>query len=395
MRKKILSLLLTSIIITTPATTILTSTNVIAYGANLNEVKAEKSLDLTIYENIKKTASLLSTKDKLGEWQVPSMVRLEKITDIQKQNILNDINARIEKKYADEYSSQMAKDIIVLTSLNENPQTYKNFDLINEMINKKDYIGSCNYEVWILLCSTINNYSISAENKITLNEVISDIIKCQNENGGFSYTPGGSWIDVDMTGMAIFALSPYKNKTQEIEDAINNGKNYILSELSKNNGKFDNSNTTAMAILGLSSIGYDCSSLAEDLLTYELEDGSFTWKKDTPECNDFATEQSLYSLIQYSAAKDNKNIFDFNDKWTYSEVINNITSSNTNVATNSPSNNSSSTPDDGKNPSGTTTATNTASSTPTNDNRSILLAFSFLICSSLSIKYLKKRSLND
>lgn len=393
MTKKILSLLLTSLILTTPVTSVLTNST-IAYASNLNEASKENSIDIEISKSLEKTANFLSSRDKLGEWQVPSMVRLGKITDSQKENILKDINARIDKKYAEEYSSQMAKDILVLTSLGKNPQTYKSFDLVNEMISKKDYLGSCNYEVWILLCSTINTYSISDENKAILDEIICDILKCQNENGGFSYTPDGSWIDVDMTGMAIFALSTY-NKTSEIENAIKKGKAYILSELSKNNGKFDNSNTTAMAILGLSSVGYDCKDLVCDLLTYKLEDGSFTWKKDEPESNDFSTEQCLYSLIQYSAAKDNKNIFNFKENWTYSELINNITSSNTNVTTNSPSNNSSSTPNGGEEIIGTQTTTTTASSTPTSDNKGLFLAFSFLICSTLSINYFKRRNLND
>ena len=235
MNKKLISLLLSSIIAIVPFTSVVTSNSTLAYADEVSS--ASNSIDSEISKEISKTSSLLSLRDSLGEWQVPSMVRLEKITNSQKQNIFNSINARIDAKYEDSYSSQMAKDIFMLTALNENPQTYRNFDLINEMISKKDYIGSSNYEVWILIATELNNYSISDENKVLLNNMVEDILNCQGDNGGFGYSVDKQWIDVDMTGMAIFALSSYENKTPEITNAIENAKNYILSELEKAGGK--------------------------------------------------------------------------------------------------------------------------------------------------------------
>lgn len=392
MNKKLISLLLSSIIAIVPFTSVVTSNSTLAYADEVSS--ASNSIDSEISKEISKTSSLLSLRDSLGEWQVPSMVRLEKITNSQKQNIFNSINARIDAKYENSYSSQMAKDIFMLTALNENPQTYRNFDLINEMISKKDYIGSSNYEVWILIATELNNYSISDENKVLLNNMVEDILNCQSDNGGFGYSVDKQCIDVDMTGMAIFALSSYENKTPEITNAIENAKNYILSELEKSGGKFDNSNTTAMAILGLSSVGYDCADLASNLLTYELEDGSFVWQKTDAESNDLSTEQALYSLIQYSASKLNKNIFDFRDKWTYSELLNNLNFGE-DPATTTPSEDPGTSTPTTTTPTATTSTSTPGTSTPTSDGARVAFLLSLLLGSTLISKKSLRRNIND
>ena len=84
-------------------------------------------------------------------------------------------------------------------------------------------------------------------------------------------------------------------------------------------GKFNNSNTTAMAILGLSSIEEDVSSLVEDILTYQMEDGQFKWMNEETEGNYLATEQDFYALVQSEAAKNGADLFDFRNDWKLEE----------------------------------------------------------------------------
>ena len=267
---------------------------------------------VSVVESILKTADYYASQESLGEWQIPAMVRTGKITEAQKEKALEGVKERIQNGY--QYSSQMAKDILVLSALGENPQEFCDYDLVNEMIKKGDYIGSGNYEVWILSAAVKGNYTISEENKEILNTIYEDILACQNENGGFAYYPGGSWIDVDMTGMALYAIASYGKDDDKTLEAVNKAKDYINNS-KDSEGKFNNSNTTAMAILGLSSIGEDVSSLVEDILTYQMEDGQFKWMHEEDQGNYMATEQDFYALVQSEAVKGGADLFDFRNDW--------------------------------------------------------------------------------
>ena len=355
---------------------------------------AEQSI---VTESIFKTADYYAKQEGLGEWQIPAMVRTGKITEAQKEKALEKVKENIQKGY--EYSTQMAKDILVLSALGENPQEFCNYDLVNEMLEKGDYIGYCNYEVWILSAATKGNYNIDEGNKEILNRIYEDILACQNENGGFAYYPGGDWIDVDMTGMALYALSSYNDeKTLEV---INKAKDYINSSKDAE-GKFSNSITTAMAILGLSSIGEDVSTLVEDILTYQMEDGQFKWMHEEAEGNSLATEQDFYALVQSEAAKNGADLFDFRNDWKMEEVkepskdVDSETKTPETVTTETTTPETT-TPNEEENSNGNNTNKNnpssnnssfvdkTGSSTKTGDNNNINLFFKISLISMLGL----------
>ena len=336
---------------------------------------AEQSI---VTESIFKTADYYAKQEGLGEWQIPAMVRTGKITEAQKEKALEKVKENIQNGY--EYSTQMAKDILVLSALGENPQEFCNYDLVNEMLEKGDYIGSCNYEVWILSAATKGNYTIDEGNKEILNRIYEDILACQNENGGFAYYPGGDWIDVDMTGMALYALSSYNNDEKTLE-VINKAKDYINSSKDAE-GKFSNSNTTAMAILGLSSIGEDVSSLVEDILTYQMEDGQFKWMHEEAEGNSLATEQDLFDYRndwKMEGVKEPSKDVDSETKTPETVTPETTTpneeenSNGNNTNKNNPSPNNSSSVD------------KTGSSTKTGDNNNINLFFKMSLISMLGL----------
>lgn len=308
--KKVISKVMAAVVLTTMVSVpvyknVYADTEVIS----ISTTETEKS---NVVESILKTADYYASQESLGEWQIPAMVRTGKITEAQKEKALEGVKERIQNGY--QYSSQMAKDILVLSALGENPQEFCDYDLVNEMIKKGDYIGSGNYEVWILSAAVKGNYTISEENKEILNTIYEDILACQNENGGFAYYPGGSWIDVDMTGMALYAIASYGKDDDKTLEAVNKAKDYINNS-KDSEGKFNNSNTTAMAILGLSSIGEDVSSLVEDILTYQMEDGQFKWMHEEDQGNYMATEQDFYALVQSEAVKGGADLFDFRNDW--------------------------------------------------------------------------------
>ena len=311
--KKVISKVMAAVLVTTMVSAPIYK-SVYAETQTMSTITAETE-KLSVAESIFKTANYYATQESLSEWQIPAMVRTGKITEVQKEKALEKVKENIQNGY--EYSSQMAKDIFVLSALGENPQEFCDYDLVNEMIEKGDYIGSCNYEVWILSAASKGNYTIDDDNKEKLETIYEDILACQSEDGGFAYYPGGSWIDVDMTGMALYAIASYGKNDDKTLEAINKAKDYINNNKDAE-GKFNNSNTTAMAILGLSSIGEDVSYLVEDILTYQMEDGQFKWMHEE-EGNYLATEQDFYALVQSEAAKNGADLFDFRNDWKLEE----------------------------------------------------------------------------
>lgn len=312
--KKVISKVMAAVLVTTMVSAPIYK-SVYAETQTMSTITAETE-KLSVAESIFKTANYYATQESLSEWQIPAMVRTGKITEVQKEKALEKVKENIQNGY--EYSSQMAKDIFVLSALGENPQEFCDYDLVNEMIEKGDYIGSCNYEVWILSAASKGNYTIDDDNKEKLETIYEDILACQSEDGGFAYYPGGSWIDVDMTGMALYAIASYGKNDDKTLEAINKAKDYINNNKDAE-GKFNNSNTTAMAILGLSSIGEDVSYLVEDILTYQMEDGQFKWMHEEEEGNYLATEQDFYALVQSEAAKNGADLFDFRNDWKLEE----------------------------------------------------------------------------
>lgn len=312
--KKVISKVMVAVLVTTMVSAPIYK-SVYAETQTTSTITAttEKS---SVSESIFKTSNYYASQESLSEWQIPAMVRTGKITEAQKEKALEKVKENIQNGY--QYSTQMAKDILVLSALGENPQEFCDYDLVNEMLKKGDYIGSNNYEVWILSAAVKGNYTIEDDNKEKLETIYQDILSCQNEDGGFAYYPGGSWIDVDMTGMALYAIASYGKNDDKTLEAINKAKEYINNNKDAE-GKFNNSNTTAMAILGLSSVGEDVSSLVEDILTYQMEDGQFKWIHEEAEGNYLATEQAFYALVQSEAAKNGADLFDFRNDWKLEE----------------------------------------------------------------------------
>ena len=142
--KKVISKVMTAVLLTTMVS-IPIYKNAYAETQATTTITAETEEKSSVSESIFKTANYYASQESLSEWQIPAMVRTGKITEAQKEKALEKVKENIQNGY--QYSSQMAKDIFVLSALGENPQEFCDYDLVNEMIGKGDYIGSNNYEV--------------------------------------------------------------------------------------------------------------------------------------------------------------------------------------------------------------------------------------------------------
>lgn len=263
------------------------------------DIKAEAAVELE--SHINSCADFLVKNNNFDPWQIPSLLKLNKLNDAQKNNIKKDIDDNFDNCI---YSTDIAKNIFVLRALGYDVQNYNGHDLVNEMLAMGDYLGSTNYEVWVLSAAVKGDYKLTDDSKKAIDNIVADVLKNQAASGGFAYSYGGQWVDVDCTGMALYALSPYKERG-DVQESVKKGIKYIKDAY--NNGQIDNSNTLAMAILGLYPYGEVTDNMISDLLSYQREDGSFTWKKDNEGSVVFASEQALYTLTSYKYG----DVFDF------------------------------------------------------------------------------------
>lgn len=133
---------------------------------------------------------------------------------------------------------------------------------------------------------------------------INAMVNTQLEDGSFSrYTKS------DAIGWVMMALAPYKEDSEEVEEAIHTSVEWIhdtyMNTDEFENGSEANSNSISAIIMGLVSIGEDVYSdkwvkddvsFVDLLLEYQQEDGSFWWSKQFEGSLEMATSQSLVAL---------------------------------------------------------------------------------------------------
>jgi type II secretory pathway pseudopilin PulG len=134
------------------------------------------------------------------------------------------------------------------------------------------------------------------------------LISQQLKDGG--YTLFGEIGDVDMTGMALYALSFFKEDS-DADAAIDRAVDFLYGSLTENGGYVsmwsstgaENSNSLSAALSGLIAAGGDrvfksdkFPIMVQNLLSYIQDDGGFSYEATDDESNYFATYQALIAL---------------------------------------------------------------------------------------------------
>ena len=154
------------------------------------------------------------------------------------------------------------------------------------------------------------------------NSLIADLLAAQQDDGSWN-----EWGTIDTTANAIAGLSFYKDR-EDVASAIDKAVAYLSSQ-QKTTGAYDggygeNSNSTAMVIIGLAAAGINPdidsrfikngNSLLDGLFSFAVSDNSGFGNTDNSAKNDLSTEQSFRALI--AAAQVMKtgrayNVYDF------------------------------------------------------------------------------------
>jgi len=202
--------------------------------------------------------------------------------------------------------------ILGLLAMNENPaNAMGGRNLLVELAGKQGTNGSfgngvVNMHIWSMIALDAADGTYNKQNAVTW------LLSQQKTDGGF--TLSGSSGDPDITGMALEALSRYKEQA-DVSTAIAKAVSF-LKNIQCVSGGFsslgtENLNSVATVISGLVSVGQDVTSdswknnghsILDALISYQLSDKSFCYQKGQG-TNLLATAQSLIALGDINAGK--------------------------------------------------------------------------------------------
>lgn len=221
---------------------------------------------------------------------------------------ITELNGILDESKYTEYS----REILVLTALGENAAAFGGYDLTLPLADFNQVCAQgLNGPIWALIALNSGNYEIPQNDAVavqaTKDMYLEKILSTQNPDGSFPLSAGNDG-DVDITAMALTALSYYQDRA-EVTAAVDNALSY-LSEVQTDEGGFmswDETNTEsdAQVIVALCSLGIGLddsrfvknNNVLEHMLTFGLEDGSFVHTSEQTVGDAMATEQAFYAMV--------------------------------------------------------------------------------------------------
>lgn len=178
-----------------------------------------------------------------------------------------------------------------------------------------DSIGGYGIMSWSYGLHVLNN---GAEGAFTAEEVLSELLALQLEDGGWAIS--GDRSDADVTAMTLHAMAPYYRKgSAELDAAIDRGIDR-LSGMQLENGGYrsygtENVESADQVLCTLCALGIDPDtdprfnksegSLMDAIALFVKEDGSVSHTIDGNP-NETATRQTFYALVAYERLKAGK-----------------------------------------------------------------------------------------
>lgn len=208
-----------------------------------------------------------------------------------------------ETDYTTASYGDLAKSIIAISLLGENPKDFNKINLVEILENRvqedgtltNDVNGGCEATIWTLMAlETVNSSKVKA--------VADKLSTMAMDNGAYWYEYKGQNADLDTTGWAMEALSVAGRSTYDA--AISKAYTFVQSKLKSTDGSYDigwggNADTQSCVLEGLSVAGYPLDTNAYNyLLSYQNEDGTF----NALNYNTFQLEPNAYASVEGARA---------------------------------------------------------------------------------------------
>ncbi len=275
-----------------------------------------------------------------GEWAVIGLARSDyKVKETYFNNYYNNVIDTLKKNKGDFSSnkySEYSRIILALTSMGKDVTNVGGYNLLSYLADFNNVKRQgLNGPVWALIALDSKNYSIPQNTEVevtTTREKLKEYILNKELNGG-GWAVGGKKANVDLTAMAVTALSRYYKTDSNVKSSIDRALD-VLSSMQNDKGKFESfgnesCESIAQVIVCLTSLGVNPekkskfikngNTLIDVLLSYSTPDGGFAHTQNGS-FNQMATEQGFYALVSYKRLCNNKNpLFDMRDGFWQNE----------------------------------------------------------------------------
>ena len=233
-----------------------------------------------------------------------------------------------ETDYTTASYGDLAKSIIAISLLGENPKDFNKINLVEILENRvqedgtltNDVNGGCGATIWTLMAlETVNSPKVKA--------VADKLSTMAMDNGAYWYEYKGQNADLDTTGWAMEALSVAGRSTYDA--AISKAYTFVQSKLNSKDGSYDigwggNADTQSCVLEGLHAAGYKLDDQAYNyLLSYQNEDGTF----NALNYNTYQLEPNAYASVEGARALGviNNGSFVLKARKDYTKTISNST----------------------------------------------------------------------
>ena len=213
----------------------------------------------------------------------------------------------------------MGKDLTDVDGVNLMKMIY------NDELKTKMSKDTSNCPIWGLIALDCQNTKIPSDAVWTREKLIDLILSYQTAEGGFGLIDNKT-SSIDMTGMALQALAPYKEQ-ENVKPAFDKALKHFKENMTPNAGFTDagkeNSCTVAQVLTALTAAGIDPldkengftvgkKNIVSNLHTYRGEQG-FLWQTGLkPDV--MATQQVTYAMEAYRRFAENENrLYDCTD----------------------------------------------------------------------------------
>lgn len=273
----------------------------------------------TAQKDLEKILDFYKTRsDGLTDWEAITLA-------INGRSVPADHGARImsevkEKEAMFRVATDYARTILAWKAAGGSPHDVGGHNLVEKLYSHENISWQgVNGPLWALIA--LNGEDIPSDARWTRGKLLEEMLSFQNDDGGFPLSKG-SGSDIDLTAMALIALSAHRGE-EKADASIEKAVSYLASSQMDTGGYqcwgTENSESTAQVIIGLAACGISPGdsrfqkqgrTLVDALMKYRNKDGLFKHVMDGGS-NDMATEQAAQALtafIRYS--KDGGSIYD-------------------------------------------------------------------------------------
>ncbi len=248
------------------------------------------------------------------------------------EEYVDDLDGVLHRKKYTEYS----RLIVALSAIGADVTDVAGYDLTLALGDYKRTIWQgLNGPIWALIALDCGNYEIpvnpDAEIQATRQMYIDRILECELTEGGWNLFGGtnattkNQAADPDITGMALQALAKYQDqpavkascdKAIARMEAMQNGQGGFSS------WGTNNVESVVQIVVGATELGMDIdenfvkgdTTLIDNILTFQKEDGSFLHTADGSGDNQMSSEQAYYGMIAaYRADNDMSSLYQMDD----------------------------------------------------------------------------------